>query len=490
MSSASILVNADQILGKVDRRIYGQFVEHLGRCIYGGIWVGEQSKIPNVKGFRKDVLDAVRALRPPIVRWPGGNFASEYHWMDGIGDRESRPTKFDLAWGAEEPNQFGTDEFIEWCRLVGTEPYVVVNAGNGTPEEAAAWVEYANHRGAHKYASMRAKNGYPEPFGVKLWGIGNELYGDWQVGYCADARDCAKRTVEFANEMRKADPDIQLVAVGHIEPESIEPEWNLEMIKTAGKYIDYLSVHTYIVGEQDYLDMLSAPALIEQNLNATYKLVESAASKYARGKSIKLAFDEWNVWYKEARPPLLHQDTTVKDGLFTGLVLNALLRLVGKVPIACFAQTVNVLPLMLTRDDGALYVNPQYLAFKMYVENTGGQSLGTSVSAPCYRSRILEGHLPVLDASATVSEDGRVLYLNVVNKDPKEPVECTVELRAFAPTSFEQIYMCGESVDSKNDFDDPENVKIERAPRTKVSSTPVKVKLPQHSVNVLTFRVD
>jgi alpha-N-arabinofuranosidase len=487
-ASASVLVNAEYILGRVDRRIYGQFVEHLGRCIYGGIWVGETSKLPNTRGFRNDVLEAVRALRPPIVRWPGGNFASAYHWMDGIGDRHKRPTKFDLAWGAEDPNQFGTNEFIEWCRIVGAEPYIVVNAGNGTPEEAAAWVEYTNHRGAHKYAALRRENGYPEPFEVRLWGIGNELYGDWQVGYCADARDCAKRTVEFANEMRKADPNIQLVAVGHIEPDSIEPEWNLEMIKTAGRYIDYLSVHTYIGGEQDYLELLSAPALIERNLNATYKLVESAAKRYTRGRDIKLAFDEWNVWYPEARPALLHQDTAVKDGLFTGLVLNALLRLVGKVPIACFAQTVNVLPLILTRDDGALHVNPQYLVFRMYVENTGDYSLGVSTSAPCYRSKSLGEHLPVLDASSTISEDGSALYVNLVNKDPKEPVECAIDLRAFAPTHFEHIYMSGEDIGSKNDFENPENVRIERGMRTRVDSLPVRVKLPPHSVNVLAFR--
>ncbi|MEM2921268.1 MAG: alpha-L-arabinofuranosidase C-terminal domain-containing protein, partial [Candidatus Bathyarchaeia archaeon] len=178
----------------------------------------------------------------------------------------------------------------------------------------------------------------------------------------------------------------------------------------------------------------------------------------------------------------------VKDGLFTGLVLNALLRLVGKVPIACFAQTVNVLPLIVTKDDGALYVNPQYLAFKMYVENTGDYSLGVSTSAPCYRSNNLGEYLPVLDVSSTMLEDGAVLFINVVNKDPKESVECSVSIRAFAPKSLEHIYMSGENADSKNDFVNPKKVRIERRPSAKVDTMPIRVELPPHSVNVLTLR--
>lgn len=486
--SATVLVNAEQVLGRVDRRIYGQFIEHLGRCIYGGIWVGEGSPIPNIKGFRKDVLEAVKALRPPLMRWPGGNFASGYHWLDGVGERQSRPVKLDMAWGSEDPNEFGTDEYIEWCRLVNTEPFIVVNAGNGTPEEAAGWVEYCNKKGSSKYAALRERNGHPNPFNVKLWGIGNELYGEWQIGYCLDGKECARRTIEFANEMKKVDPSIKLVAVGHIEPWSIEPEWNLEMIKTSGKYMDYLSVHTYIGGELEYLELLSAPELIEKNLKATYEVVKSAARRYAAGKDIRLVFDEWNVWYPEAKPVLLDQVTTVRDGLFTALVLNSLLRLTREVPIACFAQTVNVLPLISTRDDGAMYVNPQYLAFKIYVDNMGEYSVKSSVEAPCYHSKNLDENLPIIDASATISGDGKVLYAYIVNKDAEGPLECTIKLRGFSPTTLEHIYLCGEKIDSRNNFEEPDNVKIEKHPPIKINSSIAKVNLPPHSANVIVLR--
>jgi len=487
-TSATVLVNTKQLLGRIDRRIYGQFIEHLGRCIYGGIWVGDDSPIPNVSGYRKDVLEAIRALRPPLVRWPGGNFSSGYHWLDGVGERRVRPIKLDMAWGSDDPNQFGTDEFMEWCRLLFAEPLIVVNAGNGMPEEAAGWVEYANGGGKSKYAAMRRENGHQDSFNVKLWGIGNELYGEWQIGYCVDGRECARRTVEFANEMKKVDPNIRIVAVGDLEQRSIEPEWNLEMIKGAGKYIDYLSVHTYIGGDRDYMGLLSAPAQIERALRATYELVWSASRKYASGKDIKLAFDEWNVWYPEAKPVLLDQVTSVKDGLFTALIFNSLLRLPHEVPIACFAQTVNVLPLISTGDDGAIYVNPQYLAFKMYGDNTGEFSVGTSVDAPCHHSKDPDVNLPILDASATLSEDGKTLYVYIVNKNHKEAIECTVTLRDFTPTMLEHIYMCGEGIDSRNNFDAPDNVVIEREPPVKIISSPIKVALPPHSANIVVLR--
>jgi len=488
-TSAIVLVNTKQFLGRVDRRIYGQFIEHLGRCIYGGIWVGEDSPIPNVNGYRKDALEAIRALRSPLVRWPGGNFSSGYHWLDGVGERRRRPVKLDMAWGSDDPNQFGTDEYMEWCRLVSTEPLIVVNAGNGTPEEAAYWVEYANGKGNSKYAALRRENGHQDSYNVKLWGIGNELYGAWQIGYCVDGRECARRTVEFANEMKKVDPNIRLIAVGDLEQRSIEPEWNLEMIKVAGKYIDYLSVHTYIGGDREYMELLSAPTQIEGSLKATYELVWSASRKYASGKDIKLAFDEWNVWYPDAKPVQLDQVTGVKDGLFTALVLNSLLRLPREVPIACFAQTVNVLPLISTGDDGSIYVNPQYLVFRMYGDNTGEFSVSASVDAPCYHSKeYLPEYLPIVDASATLSEDGKVLYVHIVNKDPKEAMECAIMPRDFIPTMLEHIYMCGDGIDSRNSFDDPDNVGMERNPPVKINSSPVKVVLPPHSANIVILR--
>lgn len=200
------------------------------------------------------MLEAVRELRPPPLRWPGGNLASAYHWEDGVGPREERPRIYGLALGSSEPNEFRTDEFIEWCRLVGAEPFIVVNAGNGTPEKAARWVEYCNYAGGTRYARLRREGGHPEPYGVKLWGVGNELYGRWQVGFCLAGEECARRTIEFANEMSKVDPSIELVGVG-----CEDPEWNLDVVRLAGEYMDYLSIHIYVDSRMPYEELAQRP---------------------------------------------------------------------------------------------------------------------------------------------------------------------------------------------------------------------------------------
>ncbi len=477
-----VFIDATSTLGKLDRRCYGQFIEHLGKCIYGGVWVGEGSDIPNVRGFRRDVLEAVRKLKPPIVRWPGGNFSSGYHWLDGVGPRDRRPKRLDLAWGAEEPNEFGTDEFLEWCRLVGTEPFIVVNAGNGTPMEAANWVEYCNSAGNTYYASLRRSNGRPEPYGVRVWGIGNELYGRWQVGFCVDGEECARRTVEFANEMRKVDPGIELVAVG-----CEDPEWNIEMVKGAGRYFNHLSVHIYIKGVDSYRELASAPVDIERRLRAVYSLIESVRRKYEIENEIKIAFDEWNVWYPEAKPPLHEQVTSVRDAVFTGLVLNALHRLCRVVSIGGFAQTVNVLPLIIASDDGRMALTPQYLVFKMYGENTGDLVVRSIADSPTYKSQEVDEYVPFLDVSATVEEGGGTLYVHAVNRHEKEDANLKVKFRGFKPKVAYNTYVAGESLEDRNTLDEPDVVGIEGG-AVKLYDDGAEITLKPHSVNIIKFR--
>ncbi len=472
-------VDATSPIGRLDKRYYGQFIEHLGECIYGGVWVGENSNIPNQKGFRTDVLEAVKELNPPIVRWPGGNFASGYHWLDGVGPRGNRPKRFDMAWGAEDPNEFGTDEFLEWCRLVGTEPFVVVNAGNGTPEEAAQWVEHCNSAGSTYYASLRSRHGHLEPYGVRLWGIGNELYGRWQIGFCVDGKECARRTVEFANEMRKVDSKIELVAVG-----CEDPEWNLEMVKNAGEYFDYLSVHIYIGGNKPYNELAAVPVSMEQRLRAVYGLVESGRRRFNIKREIKLAFDEWNVWYPEAKAPLHEQVTSMKDAVFTGLTLNALHRLCKIAPIGGFAQTVNVLPLIIASKDGRMALTPQYSVFKMYGTSTGTSVLKTAVDSPSYLSSELKEYVPFVDVSATIAENGKILYLYAVNRHESEPADLAVSFRGFKPKEATQQYVAGESVEDRNTLGKPDKVRIEKA-HPKTDGKEVFLALRPHSVNVM-----
>ncbi|WP_449462162.1 alpha-L-arabinofuranosidase C-terminal domain-containing protein [Tardisphaera miroshnichenkoae] len=467
----------------LSRGIYGQFIEHLGRCIYGGVWVGKDSKIPNVNGYRKDVLDAVKALRPSLVRWPGGNFASGYHWLDGIG--RERPRKFDMAWGAEEPNEFGTDEFMEWVRMVGAEPFITVNAGNGSPEEAANWVEYCNSNKSTKYAEMRKKNGHPEPYNVRYWSVGNELWGTWQIGHCLSAEECARRTVEFASEMRMVDRDIKIVAVGGDAwwRGTGDLEWDQEVVKTAGNYIDYLSVHRYI-NPSSYEELMASPQGIEDMLRAKSAAIQFAKSKYGIKRDIGISFDEWNVWYPVAKPPLHDQGTSVADGVFTGDTLIVLERLSKLVPIATFAQTVNVLPLIVTADDGRMYVNPQYLVFKTFAENSGDVTLVTDVASPHFYSKELDEWVGYVDASATAS--GPVVYVHAVNKNKEEPIELAIHLnREFA--SATHLTVSGESENDRNSFEEPNKVMVEEEKDVKVEGQIARVTLRPHSANAIAF---
>lgn len=474
-----VIVDATTPIGTIGKRCYGQFIEHLGECIYGGIWVGRDSEIPNVKGYRLDVLKAVKDLNPPLVRWPGGNFASGYHWEDGVGAVSRRPRRFDMAWRAEEPNLFGTDEFIEWCRLISAEPFIVVNAGNGTPEEAARWVEYCNSNMNTYYSSLRREHGHEEPYRVKLWGIGNELHGKWQIGFCVDGAECARRTVEYANEMRKVDPDIELVAVG-----CEDPEWNLEMLKGAGRCFNYLSVHFYASGSMPYGELVALPEEIEQRLKSVYGLIKAARIKYGIEHEIKIAFDEWNVWYPEAKEPLVTQITRVRDAVFTGGVLNMLQRLCNIVPISNFAQTVNVLPLIIAASDGRMVLTPQYFVFKMYSNNKGVSVLRTLVDSEHYMSTDVGGYVPYMDASATVSKDGETVYLYVLNRSWDDGVELQVDFKGFTPKSGVQQFIAGESAEDMNTLEEPDRVRIEQA-RVEAADGKINIVLKPHSVNVV-----
>jgi alpha-N-arabinofuranosidase len=480
----SVLVDPTFRVGRINRGIYGQFIEHVGRCIYGGVWVGEGSKIPNEKGFRRDVLEAVSELRPSLVRWPGGNFASNYHWMDGVGPRRDRPKKLDMAWGGLDPNEFGTCEFIEWCRMIGAEPYLVVNAGNGTPEEAARWVEFCNFSADTYYTSLRAGSGYREPFKVQLWGVGNELYGDWQVGYCLDGKECARRTIEFANEMKKVDPTIELVAVGC----DSDMEWNIDMVKHAGRYFEHLSVHRYFfTRDMSYEDILSEPFIWERMLRSVYDSITITAKKAGLKKEIGVAFDEWNLWNPEAIPPAHDQVTTLRDGIFTALVLNSLQRLCREVRIACFAQTVNVLPLIATDDEGRMYVNPQYLAFKLYGNTTQDVAVKCSVDSSTFYSRRLNQSLDYCDAVASISNEGDKVAIQIVNASPAEEALCQIRIKSFRPSEAEASYVGGRGLEDRNNFEDPRRVTITSG-KASVKNGLVEYVAPRHSISSVIVR--
>ena len=289
---AKIKLDLDRRIGKLDRRVFGGFIEHLGRCIYGGVF-DENSPLSDERGYRRDVLEAAKNLRIPILRWPGGNFVSGYHWTDGIGPREERPRKTELAWFSEESNRFGTDEFIEYCRMLGAEPYICVNMGTGTMDEAQAWVEYCNGTGDTYWANLRRENGHEEPYNVRYWGLGNEMYGEWQIG-ALSAEDYVRKAREFAKVMRWTDPNIELVGCGL----SGLTDWDRVVIEGLAPFVDYHSIHIY-TGSDDYWSNVLAPHQADRALRTTRAMIERARYERRVEHPIHVAYDEWNVWFRE-----------------------------------------------------------------------------------------------------------------------------------------------------------------------------------------------
>jgi alpha-N-arabinofuranosidase len=315
---AKITIDLDRKLGNVDPRIYSAFAEQLGRCVYGGIY-DEGSPLSDEHGYRKDVLEKVRSLKPPLLRWPGGNFVSGYHWTDGVGPVEQRPRRMELAWHNEESNRFGTDEFIQYCRLIGAEPYLCANMGTGTLDEAQAWVEYCNGTGNTYWANLRRKNGHEEPYGVKYWGLGNELYGNWQIG-ALNAEDYTKRAIEFAKVMKWTDPTIQLVSCG----KNGWNDWDRAVLEGLARYIDFHSIHIY-TGSSDYYSNVLAPHQAERAIEICQALIERVRYTQRIEHPISIAYDEWNVWFRTQNDthPGLEEIYTLADALSAAVMVRA-----------------------------------------------------------------------------------------------------------------------------------------------------------------------
>ncbi len=474
--TAEVIVDANDSIGAIDRNIYGHFIEHLDNCVYNGIWVGQNSSIPNQRGLRMDVLEAVKAIKAPVIRWPGGNFASDYHWEDGVGPPEDRPWRIS-PWNENETNQFGTHEFIDFCSEVNAELYIVVNMGSGNSSEAGHWVEYCNSNEGY-YAQKRVANGHQEPFNVTYWGLGNEMYGWWQVGHM-NAGTYANKAVEFAEDMRNASPiPIKLIAVGCYENDT----WNLKVLEEfakAGEYIDYLSVHKYY-DKYDYHAVLAYPSDVEKRLKDISRLIDEVMGE--NGKEVKIAFDEWNLMHY---PPPEDPWRFYYDSLFAAGMFNVFHRLCNNVTMANLAQLVNVLhACIVTNEQGQFYVTPIYLAFKLYAENTGNIVLKTLTKVDYYLSY---GTLkaPFLDCSATIDENGTSLYLAAINRHETDSIKCTIELRNFNASQqcvFQRLN--AENVVAENDFLNPNNVKITGG-SVCLDGNPFSYTFPPHSVTIL-----
>jgi alpha-N-arabinofuranosidase len=499
--NARIKIDVERTIGEVDKHIYGSFVEHLGRCVYGGIY-DTVSSLSDKRGFRKDVMEAVKELHPTIVRYPGGNFVSNYNWLDGVGSKSERIPRLELAWGTLETNQFGTNEFIEFAKAVGTEPYFTVNMGTGTIEEARRWVEYCNVKEGPYYAELRKKHGYPEPYDIRYWALGNEMDGPWQMGHM-NADDYCKKAREAAKLMVRTSPGIKLIAAGSSNyREGADPDhWNQTILTELKDVIDYIALHMYVGNpDSNYYNFLSTPLVLEQRTKLVKGMIELAMQKANRPNRdpIYIAWDEYNVWYRarggaSARGKnALEERYNLEDALVVAEFLNAFIRNADIVKMANMAQLVNVIAPIFTNEKG-MFRQTIFYPLQLFSNNVSGTSLDVYVDCKKYNTNKFflglgetttqQNQVPYLDVSATYS-NGTVM-LCVVNRNKDEPTTTDIISQNgnfSGEMSVKEVN--GPDIKSGNDFN-KELVKTVTKPSLNVSGTKFTYTFPPHSFTLL-----
>lgn len=494
---ARIKIDIDRVISPVDPLVFGNFTEHLGRCIYGGIY-DEGNPLSDAEGFRKDVLDAVKQLDVSLLRWPGGNFASGYRWMDGIGPKDKRPVRRDNAWGAIETNRFGTDEFLRYCERAGAEPYICINAGLGTIDAARDWVEYCNEPGNTHLAQLRRANGRDKPWNVKYWGLGNEIDGPWQLGH-RNAEDYATFALEAAKAMKRADESIKLIASGssNFRPGSDWIGWNRKVLDRLKNDVDYISLHTYIGNREDNLEQfLAAGADIDERIAIVEGLIKAAEHDQTAKHPIYIAYDEWNVWYRmrgsteyEIGRKGLEERYNFEDALAMGAFFNAFLRHADSVKVANLAQLVNVIAPIVTNKDG-LFLQTIYWPLLEYGKQRRNLALDVLVRSPAYK---YEGRdIGYLDVSATYDPRGGRVFLNVLNRSRDRAIEAridNVEGRVSPEIKVWQLY--NADLKATHTFGDDRKVRPQTRTQTVGGEgSGFRYLFPEHSLTILELRLE
>ena len=469
MNKARAVLARELAIDAIDDRLYGSFIEHLGRAVYGGLYEPGHPTADG-QGFRGDVLDHVRALNTPIVRYPGGNFVSGYRWEDGVGPLEARPCRLDLAWKSLEPNAFGTDEFVRWCRKAGTEPMMAINLGTRGVDAARSLVEYCNHPSGTQYSDWRVENGCVEPHNIKVWCLGNEMDGDWQIGH-KTALEYGRLAEEAAKVMRWVDPTIELVACGSSSRTmSTFPQWEATVLEHTYAHVDYISLHTYY-GNRDgntahfLAQSIGMDAFIEEVV-ATCDFIRA---KKRHKKRMMLSFDEWNVWFHsnqadrqqppwQEAPPLLEDLYTVEDALVVGCMLISLIKHCDRVRIGCLAQLVNVIAPIFTATGGGIVKQTTYFPF-MHASRYGrGTALDMRVDSSSYEDPVFDA-VPYVEAVGVLSQDRGDLTVFSVNRNLEEVVGLDVDLRDFSTARVvEHIALTHSDLKAVNTLEQPERV--------------------------------
>ena len=446
MLTASLTIDPAFRVGPVRRRTFGSFVEHLGRCVYTGIHDPEHPTA-DVDGFRGDVLELTRELGVSTIRYPGGNFVSGYRWEDGVGPRGQRPTRLDLAWHSSDPNTVGVDEFMRWTKAAGTEPMMAVNLGTRGVQEALDLLEYCNVAGGTRMSDLRRANGAEDPYGIRMWCLGNEMDGPWQIGH-KTAEEYGRLATETARAMRMVDPDLELVACG--SSSSAMPtfgEWERVVLTEAYEYVDYVSAHAYYFEEDGDLGSFLASAVdMDHFVESVAATADAVRARKKVSKRIHISFDEWNVWYlhrAESRPPtgddwpvapvLLEDRYNVADAVVVGNLLISLLRHTDRVHAASLAQLVNVIAPIMTEpasDGGRSWRQTTFHPFALTAEHAVGDVLQVAVNAPTYPTEKF-GEVPVLDAVATHDAETGAVSIFVVNRSTSEPLDLAVDVSSL-----------------------------------------------------------
>lgn len=493
---AQIIIDKNFIVGKVDRKIYGSFIEHLGRAVYEGIYQPGQATADE-KGFRQDTIDLIKELQVPIVRYPGGNFVSNYNWEDGIGPKDQRKKKLEIAWKVVETNEFGLDEFVDWAKKADTEVMMAVNLGTKGISEALNILEYCNIEKGTYYSDMRRKNGHEAPHNIKMWCLGNEMDGPWQTGH-KTSKEYGRLASEVGRAMKIMDPDLKLVACG--SSNSSMPtfaSWEAEVLEECYDEVDYLSLHQYynnIAG--DTPDFLARNMEMDQFISTVVSICDYIKAKKRSKKDMMLSFDEWNVWYHSndvkieewsEHPHQLEDVYNFEDALLVGSLLITLLKHCDRVKAACLAQLVNVIAPIMTSDRGA-WRQTIFFPFKDVSALGNGTVLNTLVKSPVYDSKNF-CDVPYLDAILVENEEEGALNLFAVNKNLEEPMEFSLDLRQYKDYEISlQTQLHHDDLKAVNTEMDPMQVAPEKTATAKVDNGVLEGVFAPASWNVIQLK--
>jgi alpha-N-arabinofuranosidase len=497
-SAARVYVDLRRTVAPIDRNLFGSFLEHLGRAIYEGIYE-PGSKLADSDGFRKDVMDEIRHLGVPIIRYPGGNFVSGYNWLDGVGPKKDRPMVLDKAWNSLNSNQFGTNEFLAWCKEVGTEPLMGLNLGTGTPEQAADLVEYCNVEKGTRWSDLRRKHGVAEPYKIQRWCLGNEMDGPWQIGHMS-ATQYGLKAADAARQMRYVDSSLKLVACGSSGP--FMPtylEWDREVLEQCYDHVDGLSLHRYFDNSEttggDSAQFLAMNLTMDRQIAETVAVCDLVRGHKRSPKKLWLSFDEWNVWYrarhgdavdgkKTGAPHLLEEIYNLEDALLVGGLLNTLIRNSDRVKLACLAQLINVIAPIMT-NAGGLFRQTIYYPYSWALQFARGAALNVLVESSTYEVKGMEP-VPHLDAAAAHNPVDGSVALFILNRDLQNSRDVEVVWEDQPPTRLlTSALLTGDDLKAVNSFQSPQRVAPQQFAKPTTTNNRTKFEVPARSYTML-----